>query len=100
MLERQDIDHLAALSRLDIAPEERDRLRVDLEAILGYVSELSRAELPADLAADKRPADFPHRNALRPDREPLPGGENTAAILSQAPAMKDNYLVVKKILDN
>ena len=32
-----EVEHVARLARLDLAPEEKERMRSQLDAILGYV---------------------------------------------------------------
>ncbi len=41
-----DVDYVAKLARLEIAPEDRERLQRDLSAIVGYIAELE--ELSVD----------------------------------------------------
>lgn len=43
-LTQEDIDRLASMTRLALAPEERERMRQQLEAILGYVDRLSQID--------------------------------------------------------
>ncbi|RTZ89556.1 MAG: Asp-tRNA(Asn)/Glu-tRNA(Gln) amidotransferase subunit GatB [Deltaproteobacteria bacterium] len=37
---RKEVEHIAALARLSLSEEEKDRLEKDLNAILGYVEKL------------------------------------------------------------
>jgi aspartyl-tRNA(Asn)/glutamyl-tRNA(Gln) amidotransferase subunit C len=101
MLERKDIDNLANLARIALSDSEKDKLQKDMEAILGYVSELQKAPTPTDSEAERQNKEnYYLRNVMREDVEPFPSGANTEAILSQAPKRKGNFFVVKKILDN
>lgn len=43
-LTQEDIDGLASMTRLSLAPEERERMRGQLEAILEYVNRLSEID--------------------------------------------------------
>jgi len=43
MISDKDIEHLAALARIEMAEEEKNVIRRDLDAILTYVAELSEA---------------------------------------------------------
>jgi len=97
MLERKDIDNLANLARIALSDTEKDKLQKDMESILGYMSELQKAP---GLTEGHLPEDYYLRNVMREDTEPFESGANTDTILSQAPKRKDNYFVVKKILDN
>lgn len=95
MLERKDIDNLANLARIALSESEKDKLQKDMEAILGYVSELQKAP---GLAEEHLPENYYLRNVMREDEEPFTAGTNTETILSQAPKRKGDYYVVKKIL--
>ena len=97
MLERKDIDNLANLARIALNDEEKDKLPHDMEAILGYVSELQKAPCFAP-ASQGKPSDHYLRNVMREDTDAFPSGANTETILSQAPKRKGDYFVVKKIL--
>ena len=44
ILTQKDIDRLAALTRLSLAPAEGERMRGQLEAVLGYVERLARVD--------------------------------------------------------
>jgi len=94
MLKREDVEKLANLSRIKITPVERDILLKDLDAILGYVSELQEA------AKDAVDPDygFQENIHLREDENPHDMGLFTDAILENAPDTQDGYLKVKKIL--
>ncbi len=70
MNRKLDIDHIARLAKLDLSPEERVRLRRDLERILSYVETLK--EVPVE-GVDPLP--YPHEGhfqRMRPDT-PRPG---------------------------
>ena len=88
-----DIDHVAHLARIDLAPHERETLAPQLEAILGYVEQLR------GLDTDAIPATFqvlPLSNVMRDDRpEPCLARE---AALSNAPQAEDGCFRVPRIL--
>jgi aspartyl-tRNA(Asn)/glutamyl-tRNA(Gln) amidotransferase subunit C len=94
MITPQDIENLAKLSRLAVTEEEKAELAKDLESILGYVSELSKASGETLVEADTALV----RNVMREDGEAHESGAYTEAILSQAPDRQGDYLKVKKIL--
>lgn len=93
MLTRTDIDHLAALARIAVPDEEKDRLVKDLGGVLDYISELN--ELDIEITAEDRAGAL--RNVMRDDAEPNPGGTYTPAILENAPDKKDGYVKVRQI---
>ena len=91
---REDVAHLARLSRLDLGAEELDHLASQLDQILGAVARV------AQVAADDIPPTshpLPMTNVLRPD-EVRPGLTATGA-LSGAPAVGDQRFRVPRILD-
>ncbi|MEK7091885.1 MAG: Asp-tRNA(Asn)/Glu-tRNA(Gln) amidotransferase subunit GatC [Patescibacteria group bacterium] len=95
MISDQDIDNLASLARIALSAEEKAGYKKDLESILGYVSQLGEA-----VNQDPAKIDYPLTNVWRTDEESFPAGTYSPAILAEAPETKDDYVVVKKILDN
>ncbi len=93
MIERKDIEKLAALSRIKLTEAEMEKLQGEFESILGYISEISEAPV----TGDSSPV-YELKNVMREDGEPHESGIYTDAILKQAPAREGNYLKVKKIL--
>ena len=109
MITRADIEKLAELSRIKIAPEEQESLGREIEAILGYVDQIKKAvqvsaASPENARSDKTRSEKKGTekgllyNVLREDGAPHQPGEFTEKILSGAPAREGNYLKVKKIL--
>jgi aspartyl-tRNA(Asn)/glutamyl-tRNA(Gln) amidotransferase subunit C len=93
MITTGDIQKLAELSRVKIAPEEQESLRSEIESILGYIDQIKKAAKTSTTAK----VDAVH-NIMREDGEPHMPSEFTEKILSVAPAREDGYLKVKKIL--
>jgi aspartyl-tRNA(Asn)/glutamyl-tRNA(Gln) amidotransferase subunit C len=97
MITTQDIQKLAELSRIKIAPEEQESLRSEIESILGYIDQIKKATQAS--VDDEKSGDVSAlRNIMREDGAPHASGIFTEKILSQAPAREGNYLKVKKIL--
>ena len=92
MVNREEIEKLAKLARIDISDEEKESMQKDIESILDYVgqvkniSEESKIEVPA------------LKNIMRDDIVTHKSGEFTEDLLSLAPSRQGNYLKVKKIL--
>jgi aspartyl-tRNA(Asn)/glutamyl-tRNA(Gln) amidotransferase subunit C len=93
MISCEDIQKLATLSRIDISEEETGKLQKDMEAILGYVSELDSVE---DKKDDLVVGEV--HNVFREDGTPHEAGIHTEALLAEAPASESGYIKVKKIL--
>jgi aspartyl-tRNA(Asn)/glutamyl-tRNA(Gln) amidotransferase subunit C len=89
-----DIDHVARLARLELTPEERERLREQLGAILEHaaaVGEVAAADVPPTASA------IPRANVLRPDerRSSLPVED----VLANAPEREDDRFKVPRIVE-
>jgi len=93
MIEKKDVEKLAELSRIDISDEEKGMLIKDLDAILGYVSEVHEVA-----ASEVEPEVGKLHNVMRVDENPHKSGEFTKEIIEEAPDTKDGYIKVKKIL--
>ncbi len=94
MITKDDIKHLADLSRLEVSDAEIVKLTGEIDSILGYVGQIM------DTAGDmKREVPVLH-NVMRDDEPTNTPGQYTESILQNAPAREGNYLKVKKILGN
>jgi aspartyl-tRNA(Asn)/glutamyl-tRNA(Gln) amidotransferase subunit C len=101
-LDDAELDHLAALARLDLDPAHRVALRGDLEKVLGYVDRLARYDDPAAAplrhpAHDGAPLDV---GSLRAD---VPSATDVAAAsegaLAGALERLDGHVVVPRTVD-
>ncbi|MDR3201697.1 MAG: Asp-tRNA(Asn)/Glu-tRNA(Gln) amidotransferase subunit GatC [Bifidobacteriaceae bacterium] len=93
VLTRDEVARLAALARIDLTPDELDRLGGQLDAIVEAVAVVSEAVDPS-IPATSHP--IPLRNVFRQDRvQPSLG---VAEALSSAPAAQDNQFRVPQIL--
>jgi aspartyl-tRNA(Asn)/glutamyl-tRNA(Gln) amidotransferase subunit C len=89
-----DIDHVALLARLDLTPEEKERLRAQLGVILEHaakVSEVATADVPPTASA------IPRSNVLRPDT-PKPSLAREDA-LANAPEVEGGRFKVPRIVE-
>lgn len=93
-MEKEDILHLARLSRIAIDDAEASALVKDIDAVLAYVSEVN--SITAEAGITKKVG--ARYNIFREDAVTTAEGEYTEALLKEAPKRKDNYLQVKKIL--
>jgi len=90
IIDKETLEHVASLARLEITPEEKEPLLGDLERILGYVAQLSSVDTSATIS--KRPA----MTELRPDK-PCEGLTREEG-LGGAPAMRDGFVVVRNVM--
>ena len=89
-----DVEHVARLARLELSPEEKERMCGQLDAILGYVDQLQRID-----TTDVPPTShvLPLANVLREDevRPSYPG----EAMLANAPDPDGERFGVPRILE-
>lgn len=92
----EEIEKLATLARIELSQAEKEKLRVDIGAILEYVSQIK--EVSAKTA--EKPSDYfvASVNVMREDANPHGTGIYTDALLDAAPQREEQYIRVKKIL--
>lgn len=95
-MKKEDIEHLAKLSRIALKEGEADALAEKITSILGYVSEIN--EITGNTAGEKKVGAV--SNVMREDGEPHEPGLYTEALLSAAPEREGQYVKVKKILED
>jgi aspartyl-tRNA(Asn)/glutamyl-tRNA(Gln) amidotransferase subunit C len=97
IIDEARITRLEALAHLALAPEQRDRMARDLEAILGHMATLSALDtegVPPYGADTPEAAAGPEANVLREDAaQPSPGPEH---ILANAPAAKEGQFAAPR----
>lgn len=93
-MEIKDIENLANLARIKLSDDEKKALLKDTEDILAFVSTVQEVKTK-DEAEERLGALY---NVTREDNESHKSGMHTEKLLGEAPAKKDNYIKVKKIL--
>lgn len=88
------ISYLEKLGRIRLSDEEKEKARIDLSSILGYIDKLN--ELDTDSVEPLSHA-FPITNVYREDV--VTNGDRRDAILSNAPAKKDGSFKVPKTVE-
>ena len=88
------VEHVARLARLDLGPEEKERMRGQLDAILGYVAQLRRVDTTG---IEPTAHVLPLVNVFREDevRPSYPAD----AMLANAPEPEDEQFRVPRILE-
>jgi aspartyl-tRNA(Asn)/glutamyl-tRNA(Gln) amidotransferase subunit C len=93
MINRSDVDYIAALARLAISEEEKDAFARQLGTILGHMDTLNSLD-----TSQVEPTAFmaPGHNPLRDDvvTPSLPAGE----ILANGPKVKMSHFAVPKVI--
>lgn len=94
MLERTQVDHLAALARLNLTLEEKERFQAQLGDILAYINKLKTVDVTG---AEPMAGALPVTNVLRDDipHESLP----QSAALSNAPDRIGAFFKVPRIIE-
>ena len=88
------VDHVARLARLDLSEEERDRMQVELGAILDHAEKIQALDLDG---IEPTSHAIPLRNVMRPD-EVMPSLSQEDA-LANAPVAEDGRFRVPKIIE-
>lgn len=103
MITRQEIDKLAALSRLKLSEEEAVRMQGEMTSILAYVDKLKAAVGTMGSGnAEIGPVMSANKNVMRADADGHEGGIYTEKLMNLAPKKEKTpegwYVKVKKIL--
>lgn len=94
MMDRDQVQHVAHLARLELTPQEEEELTAQLADILAYVEQLQELDT-SDVDPTFHILDV--SQPTRPDEvDPFPDLE---AILSNAPERVDQFFKVPRILD-
>ncbi|MEM8549208.1 MAG: Asp-tRNA(Asn)/Glu-tRNA(Gln) amidotransferase subunit GatC [Verrucomicrobiota bacterium] len=90
-----DIDYVAKLARIDLSDEEKATFTNQLGDILSYVEKLNAVDVSG---VEPMAHAFPLENVLDADEphEPLPVKD----VLRNAPAQRDNQIVVPKVVED
>lgn len=92
---RDEIVHLANLSRVALSERELDSLETDLPSILAYVSAVTA--IAADETTEVPQVGVRH-NVFRADEITNEPGKYTNALLDEMPERAGQYMKVQKIL--
>jgi aspartyl-tRNA(Asn)/glutamyl-tRNA(Gln) amidotransferase subunit C len=90
IIDRQTLEHVASLARLEITEDQEASLLNDLEHILAYVAHLASVDTGA--VVSRRPA----MGRLREDTPTT--GLTREGGLGGAPALRDGFVVVHNVM--
>ncbi len=93
-MNKDDIKHLAHLSRLHLEDDEAEAFTHQFDEIVAYVDKIK--EISSDLGSDIIESNEV-RNVLREDI--VVSYQNPENIINEAPSHSDNFVKVKKILN-
>ena len=95
MIDREQVQKVAYLARLDLTPEEEEKFTSQLSSILEYFEQLSELNTD-DVPPTTRAIDISNitrRDELQPDVE-------REALLNEAPEREDDFFRVPQILSS
>jgi aspartyl-tRNA(Asn)/glutamyl-tRNA(Gln) amidotransferase subunit C len=93
---KEEVIHLAKLSRLELTPTEIENFTTEISAILEYVSTVQ--DIAGD-GANSSPRIGAVHNVFRKDEVTNVADEYTKDLLAEMPATEGRFMVVKKILN-
>ncbi|MCA1993739.1 MAG: Asp-tRNA(Asn)/Glu-tRNA(Gln) amidotransferase subunit GatC [Coleofasciculus sp. S288] len=93
MIDREQVHKVANLARLEMTPEEEERMTAQLSSILEYFQQLSELDT-TDVPPTTRAIDV--SNVTRPDE--LQSFPNREALLKEAPDQDGDFFKVPQIL--
>ena len=93
-LDKETIKHVAHLARIELQPNELDKLSGELHAILGFIDKLNNLNLEQVEPASHI---LPISNVLRDDLPHVSLSSEKA--LENAPDKKGNFFCVPKIIE-
>lgn len=97
MATTEEVKKLAALARIRIEGAELEKFTREFDAILAYVGQLEKLNLPQGDTLRQKPA---LRNVMRVDGEPHATGAFTEALVAQFPSHEGDALSVKQIISH
>ncbi|MDP1707299.1 MAG: Asp-tRNA(Asn)/Glu-tRNA(Gln) amidotransferase subunit GatC [bacterium] len=94
MATTEEVKKLAALARIKISENELEKFTSEFDAILAYVGQLEKLDLPHGTDREKSVL----RNVMREDGEPHETGRYTKMLAAQFPQREGDALSVKQII--
>lgn len=95
MIRKEDVEHVARLARLHLTDDEKERMRVQLDAILAYIDKLTALDIEG---VEPTSHAVPLLNVMRDD-EPAPSMSQDQA-LANAPDRSGEFFRVPRIIED
>ncbi len=95
MLNKEEVQRIAALARLELGENELEKYQKELSSILGYVEKLGEVSVNG-VEPTSHPGGL--KNIFREDKESDKNEDVAERMLNSAPDKKDGYVKVKSIL--
>jgi aspartyl-tRNA(Asn)/glutamyl-tRNA(Gln) amidotransferase subunit C len=94
MITTKELEHLAELSRIKLAPNDKKSLVKEFDSILNYVDQLKKVEVSLDTSARVGIV----KNIMRSDTVADTSVEDRNRLLNEAPDREGDFIAVKKII--
>jgi len=95
MIKIEELEHLAKLARIKLGEEDKKSLIKEFDSILTYVDQLKKVDVSMD--AEGRVGAV--KNVMRDDVTYLINSEERDRLLNEAPHRVDDFVAVKKIIE-
>jgi aspartyl-tRNA(Asn)/glutamyl-tRNA(Gln) amidotransferase subunit C len=95
-LTKQEVEHLAKLSRLSLSEEEKERFSSQLSSILEYVSQLQKITLKKDVELG---CEGWLVNVMRGDEVKKPESYEAKKLVEQAPSREGDFVKTKAVFE-
>ena len=100
MATADEVKKLAALARIRVEDSELEKFTSEFDAILAYVGQLEKLDLPPAGGGSASGGKPPLRNVMRADGEPHARGAHTEKLTEQFSAREGDALAVKQIISH
>lgn len=94
----EDVERVAELAHLELAPEETGRMLRDLNAILDYVAELSELDT-SGVAPLAQVSELENAGVAQPRADQVEPSLKRAAVMPQAPETDGVFFKVPKVIE-
>lgn len=95
-LTKQEVEHIAALARLELTEKEKEKFADQLSSILGYFKELQKVDLN-NVEPTAQVTGL--QNVARSDEVKKCGEETMKKLIDAAPERIDNLVKVKAVFE-
>ena len=93
-LSKETVKYVADLSRIELDPQELEKLSLQLQTILGFIDQLNQADIEG---IEPTSHILPLNNILRSDQ--IKESLTIERALANAPQKKDNFFVVPRVIE-
>lgn len=90
----ETIQYVAALAKLELSEDEKEKARIDLSNILGYISSMEKLDTSQ---IEPMSHAYEMKNVFREDL--VTNGDDRENLLSNAPKKKDGSFMVPKTVE-